>query len=75
MLSVASVKSASGAAQYFAKDDYYTAEHSSEATAWGGVGAADLGLKGEVTKEDFENVKGGDKPGHGTAGGVLAGAE
>lgn len=34
MLSVASVKSASGAAQYFAKDDYYTAEHSSEATAW-----------------------------------------
>ena len=40
MLSVASVKSASGAAQYFAKDDYYTAEHSSEATAWGGVGAA-----------------------------------
>ena len=45
MLSIASVKSASGAAQYFAKDDYYTAEHSSEATAWGGVGAADLGLK------------------------------
>ena len=40
MLSIASVKSASGAAQYFAKDDYYTAEHSSEATAWGGVGAA-----------------------------------
>lgn len=32
MLSVASVKSASGAAQYFAKDDYYTAEHSSEGT-------------------------------------------
>ena len=29
MLSIASVKSASGAAQYFAKDDYYTAEHSS----------------------------------------------
>ena len=60
MLSVASVKSASGAAQYFAKDDYYTAEHSSEATAWGGVGAADLGLKGEVTKEDFEKILNGE---------------
>ena len=62
MLSVASVKSASGAAQYFAKDDYYTAEHSSEATAWGGVGAADLGLKGEVTKEDFEKILNGEMP-------------
>ena len=49
MLSVASIKSASGAASYFAKDDYYTAEHSSEATLWGGVGAAEIGLKGEVT--------------------------
>ena len=62
MLSIASVKSASGAAQYFAKDDYYTAEHSSEATAWGGVGAADLGLKGEVTKEDFEKILNGETP-------------
>ena len=62
MLSIASVKSASGAAQYFAKDDYYTAEHSSEATAWGGVGAADLGLKGEVTKEDFEKILNGEMP-------------
>ena len=56
MLSVASVKSASGAASYFAKDDYYTAEHSSEATLWGGVGAAELGLTGEVTKEAFEKI-------------------
>ena len=56
MLSVASIKSASGAASYFAKDDYYTAEHSSEATLWGGVGAAEIGLKGEVTKEAFEKI-------------------
>jgi conjugative relaxase-like TrwC/TraI family protein len=62
MLSVASVKSASGAANYFAKDDYYTAEHSSEATAWGGVGAAEVGLKGEVTKEAFEKILNGELP-------------
>ena len=62
MLSVASVKSASGAANYFAKDDYYTAEHASEATAWGGVGAADSGLKGEVTKEAFEKILNGELP-------------
>ena len=62
MLSVASVKSASGAANYFAKDDYYTAEHASEATAWGGEGAAALGLSGEVTKEDFEKILNGEMP-------------
>lgn len=62
MLSVASIKSASGAANYFAKDDYYTAEHSSEATAWGGIGAADAGLKGEVTKEAFEKILNGELP-------------
>lgn len=62
MLSVASVKSASGAASYFAKDDYYTAEHSSEATAWGGVGADAAGLKGEVTKEAFEKILNGELP-------------
>lgn len=62
MLSVASVKSASGAASYFAKDDYYTAEHASEATLWGGVGAAEIGLKGEVTKEAFEKILNGEMP-------------
>ncbi|MGR6331364.1 MobF family relaxase [Sphingomonas sp. XXL09] len=62
MLSVASIKSASGAANYFAKDDYYTAEHSSEATAWEGVGAAEIGLKGEVTKEAFEKILNGEMP-------------
>ena len=62
MLSVASIKSASGAASYFAKDDYYTAEHSSEAPLWGGVGAAEIGLKGEVTKEAFEKILNGELP-------------
>lgn len=62
MLSVASVRSAAGSAQYFAKDDYYTAEHSSEATAWGGRGAEALGLRGEVSKEQFERILNGIQP-------------
>ena len=62
MLSVASVKSASGAATYFAKDDYYTGEHASEASAWGGAGAAELGLKGEVQKAPFEAILNGVQP-------------
>ena len=41
VLSVASVKSASGAANYFAKDDYhaaeyYAGEHATEASGWAG---------------------------------------
>ncbi|PZQ78686.1 MAG: AAA family ATPase, partial [Ancylobacter novellus] len=63
MLSVASVRSASGAAGYFAKDDYYTVEGSSEISAWGGEGSAALGLSGEVSKEAFEGVLNGILPG------------
>jgi conjugative relaxase-like TrwC/TraI family protein len=39
VLSVASVRSAGGAANYFAKDDYYVGEHASEVSGWGGNGA------------------------------------
>jgi hypothetical protein len=35
VLSVASVRSAGGAANYFAKDDYYVGEHASEVSGWG----------------------------------------
>jgi conjugative relaxase-like TrwC/TraI family protein len=62
MHSIASVRSAGGAANYFAKDDYYTAEHSAEATGWGGKGAEALGLAGDVRKEDFENLLNGKLP-------------
>ena len=62
MLSVAAVRSASGAANYFAKDDYYTVEGSSEASLWAGEGAADLGLSGEVTKDSFEAILNGLLP-------------
>lgn len=62
MLSVASVRSASGAANYFAKDNYYTGEQASEASAWGGSGAKELGLKGEVSHEAFERLLDGKLP-------------
>ncbi|MDX3910965.1 MAG: MobF family relaxase [Sphingobium sp.] len=62
MLSVAAVRSASGAANYFAKDDYYTVEGASEITAWAGDGAEELGLSGEVSKDAFEGVLNGVLP-------------
>lgn len=62
MLSVAAVRSASGAANYFAKDDYYTVEGSSEATAWAGQGAEDVGLSGEVSRHAFEGILNGILP-------------
>lgn len=66
MLSVAAVRSASGAANYFAKDDfkdnYYTADGSSEVSAWGGAGAEGLALEGEVSRESFEQILSGVLP-------------
>jgi len=62
MLSVAGVRSASGAANYFAKDDYYTVEGSSEISAWGGEGADAIGLSGEVAKDAFEAILNGVLP-------------
>ena len=48
MLSVASVASAGGAANYFAKDDYYVGDGPAELSEWGGEGAKALGLAGPV---------------------------
>ncbi|MDT7533051.1 conjugative relaxase [Sphingobium sp. SA2] len=66
MLSVAPVRSASGAANYFAKDDfkdnYYTADGSSEVSMWEGEGADALGLQGEVSKDAFEAILHGILP-------------
>lgn len=56
MLSVSSVGSAGGAATYFSKDDYYVGEGTAEVSEWAGKGAEALGLKGPVSKEDFEKV-------------------
>lgn len=62
MLSVASVSSAGGAANYFAKDDYYVGDGPGELSEWGGKGAQALGLSGQVSKEDFEKVLDGKLP-------------
>ena len=62
MLSVASVSSAGGAANYFAKDDYYVGDGPAELSEWGGKGAEVLGLSGPVSKEDFEKVLDGKLP-------------
>jgi conjugative relaxase-like TrwC/TraI family protein len=62
MLSVASVGSSAGAANYFAKDDYYTVEGSSEISEWGGAGASEVGLSGQVGKQAFEGVLNGVLP-------------
>ena len=71
MLSVASVSSAGGAANYFAKDDYYVGDGPAELSEWGGKGAEALGLSGAVSKEDFEKVLDGKLP----DGTVVNGAE
>lgn len=67
MHSIASVKSASGAAKYFTKDDYvagayYTDEKAGEVSLWGGEGAAAAGLTGTVTQEAFSKVLHGELP-------------
>src|SRR3546814_15208867 len=62
MLSVAPIRSAAGSANYFAKDDYYTVEDSSEVSAWAGEGADIAGLSGEVSKDAFEGILNGFLP-------------
>lgn len=62
MLFVTGVRSAGGAAGYFTKDNYYTAEESVLASAWGGAGTTGLGLAGEVSAESFEAVLNGQLP-------------
>lgn len=56
MFFVSAVRSAGGAASYFASDNYYTQGENADASVWGGRGAADLGLNGRVDKDAFENL-------------------
>ena len=62
MISVAAVGSASDAAGYYARDNYYTADQHEGASAWEGEGAAELGLSGPVDTEQFEKVLAGELP-------------
>ena len=70
MLSVSSVKSAKGAAGYFAADNYYTAGEAETAGEWIGKGAALLGLEGKVEQATFEALLEGTLP-DGTRVGVA----
>lgn len=62
VVSVSPVGSASGAAAYYASDNYYTADQSAENSEWGGDGAARLGLDGKVEPARFETVLAGKLP-------------
>ncbi|OYZ12596.1 MAG: TrwC protein [Novosphingobium sp. 28-62-57] len=56
MLSVANVRTAGGAANYFAADNYYTRADAERSGEWLGKGAEKLGLVGRVDAKQFEAV-------------------
>lgn len=56
MLSVANVRTAGGAANYFAADNYYTRADAERSGEWLGKGAEKLGLAGMVEAKQFEAV-------------------
>ena len=61
MLSVSTIGSASGAADYYGKDDYYvTGEADSPGLEWGGKGATKVGLTGKAEPGDFKAVLSGE---------------
>ena len=62
MLSVANVRTAGGAARYFAADNYYTRADADRSGTWFGKGADRLGLSGEVEPKVFEAVLKGFLP-------------
>ena len=69
MHSIASVRSAGGAAKYFTNDDfvagdYYTNEQAGEVSQWGGNGLSDSSIAegSSVTREAFEKVLLGETP-------------
>ena len=63
MLSVSSIGSSSGAAEYYGKDDYYvTGEADTPGLEWGGKGAAKIGLEGKAEGADFKKVLQGTHP-------------
>src|SRR6187455_409986 len=62
MLSVANVRTAGGAANYFAADNYYTRADADRSGQWLGKGADRLGLAGQVDAKTFEAVLRGYLP-------------
>ncbi len=61
MMKVTRLKSA-GAANYYAKDDYYLQRDEGGVLTWGGLGARTLGLKGPVEAADLRVVLEGYNP-------------
>jgi conjugative relaxase-like TrwC/TraI family protein len=61
MITLASVGSASSAAEYLCQDNYYTADQTQEASAWFGKGAEVLGLTGKVEEAAFAAVLEGSR--------------
>lgn len=62
MLSVANVRTAGGAANYFAADNYYTRADAERSGQWLGKGAETLGLRGVIEASQFEAVLKGMLP-------------
>jgi conjugative relaxase-like TrwC/TraI family protein len=62
MLSVANVRTAGGAAKYFAADNYYTRADADRSGTWFGKGAESLGLEGQVETRTFEAILKGFLP-------------
>lgn len=56
MLSVANVRTAGGAANYFAADNYYTRADADRSGEWLGKGAQKLGLEGRIEARQLEAV-------------------
>ena len=71
MITLASVGSASSAAEYYSADNYYTADQTQDASAWFGRGAEALGLTGKVEEQTFAAVLEGNLP----DGSVIAGKD
>ncbi|MFV0645606.1 MAG: MobF family relaxase, partial [Sphingomonadaceae bacterium] len=62
MISLVSLSSGSAAAAYYSADNYYSAEQSTETSAWAGKGADELGLDGPVDAEVFARILDGKLP-------------
>ena len=50
MHSIAAVRSSSGAADYFANDNYYTAEENAEAGVWAGESGREGCVRGDLER-------------------------
>jgi conjugative relaxase-like TrwC/TraI family protein len=62
MIRPKTIASPSGAADYYARDNYYTADEGQAMSAWEGGGAAALGLTGQVDAQTFSEILSGRLP-------------